>query len=58
MTSNYNREADIRYLSKPENKERKNYNTKKSVTKNFILKTASEEDIRMVERWFNDRKKE
>ena len=37
------------------NKEKKNYINKKSVTKNFVLKTATLEDIMLVQEWINER---
>jgi len=37
------------------NKEKKNYINKKSITKNFVLKTATLEDIMLVQEWIKDR---
>ena len=37
------------------NKEKKNYINKKSITKNFILKTATLEDIENAKTWINRR---
>lgn len=37
------------------NKEKKNYINKKSITKNFVLKTATLEDIMLVQEWLNER---
>lgn len=51
----YNREADLRYLESEKAKKNKNYLNKKSVTKNFILKSATDEDIFIVREWLNER---
>lgn len=51
----YNREADLRYLESEEAKKNKNYLNKKSVTKNFILKSATDEDIILVREWLSER---
>ncbi|OXZ39988.1 hypothetical protein [Finegoldia magna] len=37
------------------NKDKKNYINKKSITKNFILKTATLEDIENAKTWINSR---
>lgn len=37
------------------NKNKKNYINKKSITKNFILKTATLEDIENAKTWINRR---
>lgn len=51
----YNRKADLRYLESDEAKKNKNYLNKKSVTKNFILKSATDEDIYLVKSWLSER---
>lgn len=40
------------------NKDRKNYIVKRSTTKNFILKLATEEDLKNIESYIIERKKE
>ncbi|MTE03916.1 hypothetical protein ACSF83_04620 [Lactobacillus johnsonii] len=40
------------------NKDRKNYIVKRSTTKNFILKSATEEDLKNIETYIIERKKE
>ena len=40
------------------NKDKKNYINKKSVTKNFILKSATEEDLEIIKMWINTRLKD
>lgn len=39
------------------NKEKKQYRNKKAATKNFILKTARDEDLVLVETWLEERRK-
>lgn len=39
------------------NKDRKNYIVKRSTTKNFILKSATEEDLKNIETYIIERKK-
>lgn len=51
----YNRKADLRYLESEKAKANKNYLNKKSVAKNFILKSATDEDIILVREWLNER---
>lgn len=46
--------ASINYDKR--NKEIKQYRNKKSATKNFILKTAEDKDIELVEKWLEERK--
>ncbi len=38
------------------NKDRKNYIVKRSTTKNFILKSATEEDLKNIESYIIERK--
>lgn len=38
------------------NKDRKNYIVKRSTTKNFILKLATEEDLKAIENYIEERK--
>ncbi len=38
------------------NKDRKNYIVKRSTTKNFILKSATEEDLEAIENYIEERK--
>ena len=38
------------------NKDRKNYIVKRSTTKNFILKLATEEDLKAIESYIEERK--
>lgn len=38
------------------NKDRKNYIVKRSTTKNFILKSATEEDLKAIENYIEERK--
>ena len=38
------------------NKDRKNYIVKRSTTKNFILKSATEEDLEVIENYIRERK--
>lgn len=52
-TSKAQREAVKRYEQK--NKEAKAYGSKKSTAKNFILKTATDEDIYLVKEWITER---
>ncbi len=40
------------------NKDRKNYIVKRSTTKNFILRSATEEDLKNIETYIIERKKE
>lgn len=55
MTSNKRKtsEAQIRAIRNYEAKniEQKRYNSKKSAAKNFILKTATDEDLDLVREW-------
>lgn len=53
-TSKAQREANKRYQQK--NKDQKNYSSKKTTTKNFLLKTATDEDVIVVEQWVAERK--
>lgn len=39
-----------------DNKDRKNYIVKRSTTKNFILKSATEEDLKAIESYIEKRK--
>ena len=39
-----------------DNKDRKNYIVKRSTTKNFILKSATEEDLKNIESYIIERK--
>lgn len=48
------REAVKRYEQK--NKDKRQYMNKRNATKNFILKTATDEDIQLVEEWLAERK--
>lgn len=52
-TSKAQREAVKRYEQK--NKEAKVYGSKKATAKNFILKTATDEDIALVKEWITIR---
>lgn len=53
-------EAQIRAVRKYEAKniEQKRYNSKKSAAKNFILKTATPEDLKLVREWLEQREQE
>ena len=55
MTSNKRKTSDaqIRAIRNYEAKniEQKRYNSKKSAAKNFILKTATDEDLELVREW-------
>lgn len=49
----YNPKADRLWNEK--NKAKRQYLNKRSATKNFILKVASDEDIKSVSDWLNTR---
>jgi len=52
-TTEPQRKATKRYEEK--NKLEKAYRSKKATTKNFILKTATDDDIKFVNDWIKDR---
>ena len=49
----YNPKADKLWNEK--NKQHRQYLNKRSATKNFILKLATNEDIKLVNDWLNER---
>lgn len=55
-TSEAKRKANKKYDQK--NKEQRQYRNKKSATKNFILNTATPQDLVLVQDWLNERLRE
>lgn len=49
--------ANQRYLEKQEARDKKNRSNQKSACKNFILKTATEDELLTVQEWLLQRKK-
>lgn len=54
-TTEAKRKANKKYDQN--NREARQYRNKKSATKNFILNTATDEDLLLVEEWLNERRK-
>lgn len=51
--SNYNLLANRKWNAK--NKERRQYLNKKSITKSFIIKLATPDDLELVREWLKER---
>lgn len=51
--SRYNLESNRKWNAK--NKERRQYLNKKSITKSFIIKLATPDDLELVREWIKER---